>query len=252
LQSPLSIKDIYMAKQEREKGICHICKKEFPLDELYPSDLLRDSLTLIIREEFPDWNESSFICLTDLRYYRSEQIEDLLKEEIGDLSRLEEEVLDSFQEHEIFAENLNKEFEKEMTFPEKNADLLARFAGSWSFIGSFSALIVIWIIINTIGIMHQIFDPYPFILLNLFLSCLAAIQAPVIMMSQNRQAKKEKLRTDYEYGVNLKAELEIRQLHSKLDQFMKKQWHRMMEMQRIQIDLAEQISEKITKNHKKP
>lgn len=241
-----------MAKQEKEKGICHICKKEFLLDELYPSDLLRDSLKQLIRDEFPDWNDSSFICLSDLRYYRSEQIEDLLKEEIGDLSRLEEEVLDSFKEHDIFAENLNKEFEKEMTFPERNADLLARFAGSWSFIGTFSGLIVIWIIINTIGIMHQIFDPYPFILLNLFLSCLAAIQAPVIMMSQNRQAKKEKLRTDYEYGVNLKAELEIRQLHSKLDQFMKKQWHRMMEMHRIQIDLAEQISEKITKNHKKP
>jgi uncharacterized membrane protein len=116
--------------------------------------------------------------------------------------------------------NPNEVMAEQETFGEHVADGVARFGGSWSFIGLFGGVLLAWVIVNTILIRNvgkEPFDPYPFILLNLFLSMLAALQAPVIMMSQNRQDAKDRIRSELDYQVNLKAELEIMQLHEKFD-----------------------------------
>jgi uncharacterized membrane protein len=123
--------------------------------------------------------------------------------------------------------NVNIELQESMTFGQRVADRVAAFGGSWTFIGIFALVMIVWVILNTAALFSQHFDPYPYILLNLFLSMIAAIQAPVIMMSQNRQAAKDRLQADQDYQVNLKAELEVAQLHRKLDhlyQRMEQHW----------------------------
>ena len=124
----------------------------------------------------------------------------------------------------------------------RKGDKIAVFGGSWKFILVFGSVLLIWIIVNTAVLLWKPFDPYPFILLNLILSCLAAIQAPVIMMSQNRQEAKDRLRSKHDYRVNLKAELEIRHLHEKIDHLMSHQWERLVEIQQIQIELMSEIT----------
>jgi uncharacterized membrane protein len=167
-------------------------------------------------------------------------VEKLLDEERGELSDLDRRVLDSFEKGastvQTSASNL---LERNPTFGERVADKVATFGGSWTFILSFLGVLVVWMGINVVGLFSQPFDPYPFILLNLVLSCLAALQAPVIMMSQRRQEEKDRLRSENDYMINLRAELEIRQLHEKIDHQMAHQWERLAEMQQIQIELLE-------------
>ena len=117
------------------------------------------------------------------------------------------------------------------------SDALAAFGGSWAFLTSFAALLLGWMMLNLVQGETKAFDPYPFILLNLVLSCLAAVQAPIIMMSQKRQEAKDRLRSINEYQVNLKAELEIRHLHEKVDYLITKQWQRLAEIQQIQLEI---------------
>ena len=133
----------------------------------------------------------------------------------------------------------NAAFEEQMTFGQRVADQVALFGGSWTFIGLFFLVMLVWMIINTK--LHRPFDPYPFILLNLCLSCLAALQAPVIMMSQNRQASKDRLMATNDYEVNLRSELEIQSLHARFDELREKEWAKLVEMQRQQIELLERI-----------
>ena len=128
-----------------------------------------------------------------------------------------------------------------MTFWERMSDKLAMVGGSWRFILGFAVVIGIWVAVNTIALLRHPFDPYPYILLNLVLSCLAAIQAPVIMMSQNRQDAKDRLRSEHDYQLNLKAELEIRHLNEKMDLLLTTQWRRLLEIQRIQMEVLEEL-----------
>lgn len=185
--------------------------------------------------------DNSYICPADLRRIRSDHIEELLEEERGQSSKLDQEVLESIEQHDLLTEDISRKFETSETLGERLADQVAKFGGSWIFIICFFSILMTWMGINTYIFSHQAFDPYPYILLNLFLSCLAAIQAPIIMMSQNRQAAKDHLRDDDDYRTNLKTELEIRQLHAKVDLFTKNQWERLMEIQKIQIELAEDL-----------
>jgi uncharacterized membrane protein len=119
---------------------------------------------------------------------------------------------------EYVSRNINVLHEERMTFGERAADWFARFAGSWSFISGFMIVLLLWITLNSVFLFIKPYDPYPFILLNLVLSCLAAIQAPIIMMSQNRQVKRDRIQADHDYEINLKAEREIEELHRKIDQ----------------------------------
>jgi len=228
-----------MAEQSQEKMICQICRQEKDPAELMPAELVRPSVQETIRKVHPEWSGEGYICLGDLNRFRIEHVEDVLETEKGELSALEEEVVSSMKEPEIISKNVNLEFDRKLTLGEQAADRIAEFGGSWGFIGIFAGVILVWIIINSIALAMRPFDPYPYILLNLVLSCLAAMQAPVIMMSQNRQEARDRLGAEHDYAVNLKAELEIRQLNAKLDQLLNHQWQRLLEIQRIQMELME-------------
>ena len=176
-----------------------------------------------------------------LGVFRAEYVRCVLEDDIGAISALENEVVRSMQEHEVLANNVEKTFEKQLTFGERLSDQIAEIGGSWKFIIGFGLFLVAWILVNTAWLRAKSPDPYPFILLNLILSCIAALQAPVIMMSQNRQEAKDRLRAEHDYKVNLKAELEIRHLHEKLDYLLKQQSQRLFELQDIQIELMEEL-----------
>lgn len=140
-----------------------------------------------------------------------------------------------------------EETEDKRTFGQKIADKVADFGGSWTFILSFLFFLVAWIFVNAYFLLNKGFDPYPFILLNLILSCIAALQAPIIMMSQNRQEEKDRERAKKDFQINLKAEQEIRVLQRKLDHILEHQHQEMIKIQELQIKLLEDIKSKLNK-----
>ena len=141
--------------------------------------------------------------------------------------------------------NIAKESDASSTFGERAADAVASFGGSWIFIGLFAVTLLVWVSINSLALLHvKTFDPYPFILLNLFLSMLAAVQAPIVLMSQNRQAQKDRLSAEHDYEVNLKAELEIMLLHEKVDLLREGQWSELIAIQKEQLRLLGNLLEK--------
>jgi uncharacterized membrane protein len=204
--------------------------------------MIRAPLVERIRSAFPSWSEDGFICHDDLNRFRGEYVQVLMEQEKGELSSLERSVIESLARQETLAENIEAQFQKKLSLGERLADRIADFGGSWPFIILFGGFILIWIAINTIVLIVRPFDSYPFILLNLMLSCLAAVQAPIIMMSQNRQEARDRLRSENDYRVNLKAELEIRHLHEKLDHLLQHQWERLIEIQQIQIELMNELT----------
>ena len=151
-------------------------------------------------------------------------------------------MLASLEAGETVAENIAAAYDERRTFGERAADALAAFGGSWAFILAFCAVLVVWMTVNVSGVLVRPFDPYPFILLNLVLSTVAALQAPVIMMSQRRVEEKDRLRAENDYKVNLKAELEIRHLHDKFDHQLARHWERLAEIQRVQLELLEELA----------
>ncbi len=200
---------------------------------------MRPSLLDRIKETYPEMPAEGFICIDDLDRFRSSYVSNLLRSERGELTRLEQDVVQSLADHETLAENIETEFEGHRTFGERLSDHLASFGGSWAFLIIFFAILMAWMAFNAIMAGKEQFDPYPFILLNLVLSCLAAIQAPIIMMSQKRQEAKDRLRGENDYRVNLKAELEIRHLHEKIDHILTRQWERLAEIQQIQLEIMQ-------------
>jgi uncharacterized membrane protein len=226
----------------REGKVCGICGKTFALRDLVPGTALRDVVAQQILHDYPDWSQEKFICRPDLNRYRGEYVHSLLESEKGELTSLENEVLTSLRNHETLSKNVDSEFEGEWTLGERLADRIATFGGSWIFLILFGLFLLVWISINSFILYAHPPDPYPYILLNLILSCLAAIQAPIIMMSQNRQEAKDRLRSEHDYQVNLKAELEIRHLHEKLDHLLSHQWERLAQIQEIQLELLAEIS----------
>jgi len=218
---------------------CVICGKDKPARDIARLDVVRPSLLDRIKETYPDLPAEGFICIDDLDRFRSAYVGELLRSERGELTNLEQEVVRSLAEHEMVAENTEAEFEVKRTFGERLSDHLANFGGSWSFLIIFAGVLCVWMAFNVIAAKEQ-FDPYPFILLNLVLSCVAAVQAPIIMMSQKRQEAKDRLRSENDYRVNLKAELEIRHLHEKIDHILTRQWERLAEIQQIQLEMMQE------------
>lgn len=229
---------------EVAKAQCQICHQTKAPSSLVAGDLIRPSLTDFIRRKVPAFDLHGFICATDLGLFRRDYVKEVLEDEIGELSALDQEVVDSLQQHEILSENIGDEFDRELTFGERLSDRIAAFGGSWTFIMSFGVVLFIWLLVNTVVLATRAFDPYPFILMNLILSCIAALQAPVIMMSQNRSEARDRARAENDYKVNLKAELEIRHLHEKIDHLLRKQYNRLFEIQQIQIELLEELGAK--------
>ena len=171
-----------------------------------------------------------------------------------DYAQTEESVLNNIINKDIISENSNKVYSKKQLIGQNIADSVAKFGGSWTFILIFVFILLFWIVLNSVMLMKKPFDPYPYILLNLVLSCLAALQAPVIMMSQNRQEEKDRIRAENDYQVNLKAEIEIKILHEKLNHLITEQWDKLVEIQEIQLELLEDLQKKMelyeNNNHK--
>ena len=174
-----------------------------------------------------------------------EQLKNLVLEKINNLTKREQEMIRRIIQRSHVARNTNKEFDEQLTFGQRLADRVASFGGSWTFISIFGAVLLFWVILNSLVLAryNKAFDPYPYILLNLFLSMLASIQAPIIMMSQNRQAAKDRLDAAHDYEINLKAELEIASLHAKMDELRDKQWSDLVAMQQEQIELLMKLVE---------
>jgi len=231
-----------MKASQAKSMVCNICGKTQARPMMMPAALVRSAVAEQIKTAYPQWKPEGYVCLSDLNRFRMQYIQNLLESEKGELSTLDHDVLLSLQRHETLSGNVDAEFEKDLTFGDKMADKMAAFGGSWGFIIIFGAVLLAWIALNSFVLLKRPFDPYPFILLNLVLSCLAALQAPVIMMSQNRVEAKDRLRSQHDYRVNLKAELEIRHLHEKLDHLLSNQWERLVEIQQIQIDLLSELT----------
>ena len=224
-----------------------ISKIEFPISERVSGKRIRKSILALIQKDNPQFTSDKFLSISELNNYRENYIEGFLKKQIGSLTDLDHTVLDSLKEKTTLTDKLDGEEIKAMTFGQRIADKVASFGGSWTFIILFALFLLIWICINIYWLGNKGFDPYPFILLNLILSSLAAIQAPVIMMSQNRQEEKDRERGKKDYMINLKSELEIRMLHEKIDHLILNEQQEVLEIHKVQIEMMNDILKRIDK-----
>ena len=220
---------------------CYVSKQKLPLTELYRGRFLRTEILDLIKKDFPDFNENDYISIGSLNEYRKRYMATLLKQENAEISEMEKQVIESIAKNELLSKDLEEELSKDLTPAQRIADKIAGFGGSWTFILSFFLFLLLWMAINVFVLIQKPFDPFPFILLNLILSCLAAIQAPVILMSQNRKEEKDRKRSQNDYKVNLKAELEIKLLHEKIDHMIIHQNQRLLEIQQLQTDYLDDI-----------
>jgi len=227
--------------------ISDISKETFPLAEKVEGKSIRECVLDEIKKTHPDFKEGNAISISELNDYRHQYIQNSLSAEMGSLTDMENKVLDALQKNETISENLDDDKVESFTYGQRLADKVATFGGSWKFIILFGTFLVIWMIVNVVLLSSKAFDPYPFILLNLILSCIAALQAPVIMMSQNRQEEKDRERAKNDYMINLKSELEIRMLHEKVDYMLINQQEHLMQIQQIQIDMMNDIMQRLEK-----
>jgi len=222
---------------------CQICQKEKELSEVRPGASVQGGVLETIKKKFPQWSEAGYVCLADLNRFRTIYVQEVLEEELENIATLRAEAQRGVKEYEVLSKNINVEFEQELSFWERLSDRVAAFGGSWGFILSFGAVVMLWVVVNSGIMILRPFDPYPFIFLNLVLSGLAGVQAPIILMSQNRQDAKDRLRSEHDYRLNLKAELEISHLHEKMDLLLTHQWRQLLEIQRIQLELMEELAQ---------
>lgn len=208
---------------------------------------MRDTIFAFIRQTYPDFTVDDYISRSIFEKFRWDYLLDLLKREDDDLSQTEKEVVEAIASNKILSENIEPWIDKQLTLGQRTADMIASFGGSWKFIILFFLTLMAWIITNAWLLGKHPFDPYPFILLNLILSCLAAVQAPIIMMSQNRQEQKDRQRSENDFKVNLKAEIEIKLLHEKLDHLTHFQNKILFEIQQLQIEYLQDIMKQIKK-----
>lgn len=219
---------------------CAVSGRELPRREAVLFDTLRPSLARRILSDHPGITHDAYVAADVVARYRSRFVDEMLEAERGELNDLERRVTESLEQQLTVAENIERQYAGSRTVGERLSDGLASFGGSWTFLIAFFMLLAAWIGYNIWLGPGRAFDVYPFILLNLLLSCLAAVQAPIIMMSQKRQEAKDRLRAFNDYQVNLKAEIEIRHLHEKVDHLLLRQWERLTEIQQIQIEILEE------------
>lgn len=220
--------------------ISDISGKEFPALDKVAGKSISHPILETIQKENPDFSHNGLLSISELNYFREKYISEYLIKEVGEMTELEKTVLNSLTDKTTLSDKIDDE-EPAFTFGQRLADKVASFGGSWKFIIFFGLFILFWICLNIFWLLNKGFDPYPFILLNLILSCMASIQAPVIMMSQNRQEEKDRDRAKKDYMVNLKSELEVRMLHEKIDHLIMHQQQELMEIQKVQIDMLEDI-----------
>ena len=220
----------------------------YPIGERVSGSSINSGIAQIIKEEFPGFNNEQFISITELNGFRKKYLSRLMNKQIGELSKLEETVLSAMSDRSTLSDKPSQDENNDLTLGQRLADKVAAFGGSWSFILTFLFFMAVWIVANIYLLGAKPFDPYPFILLNLILSCIASLQAPIIMMSQNRQEEKDRERAKKDYMINLKSELEIRLLHEKIDHLIIHQQQELLEIQQLQIDMMNDILESVRKS----
>jgi len=220
---------------------CSLCGTTVDSRGLVAAQKLDDLMLELIRRDSPDWAAKRGICKNCREKYRAKKFLGYLEKEYEKISEMERALVGKIARRGRVAKQVGVEYEARLTLGERWSDKVAHFGGSWRFIGLFGAVLIGWMVINSVALARQPFDPYPYILLNLVLSTLAAIQAPIIMMSQNRQADKDRMEAQQDYEINLMAEIEIRDLHDKLDALRYKQWHELWQLQQRQIELLEHL-----------
>jgi len=220
---------------------CSLCDSQVEGRNLASPQKLENRILDLIRKDRPEWEAKRGICSNCLEQYRAKKFVSYLEAEYQKLSEIEHAVVSKITRRGRVSGVVHQDLDATMSFGERVADKVAQFGGSWPFIGLFGGILVVWMVINAWVLASHPFDPYPFILLNLVLSTLAALQAPVIMMSQNRQAHKDRIHAQQDYEINLMAEIEIRDLHDKMDSLRFKQWHELWHIQKRQIELLEHL-----------
>jgi uncharacterized membrane protein len=226
-------------------NISHISKTKISEGEVVKVQEIRAGIFNLIKSNFPDFDKDCIISFSELNQYRRLYLSSLIAQDNEEVAAIGNDVMDTEKNTSVFSENIQDTIDAKLTFGEKVADKVADFGGSWAFIITFFLFIIVWMAVNVWLLAAKSFDPYPFILLNLILSCLAAIQAPIIMMSQNRQEQKDRLRSEHDYKINLKAEIEIKFLNKKIDHLLVQQNKKLLEMQDVQIDYLEDLLKKM-------
>jgi uncharacterized membrane protein len=218
-----------------------LSNREFPISERISAKTIRHPVLNIIQRDNPQFSHNSYLSRSELNLYREKYVTEYLIQEIGELTEAEKSVLASLSNNTTLTDKIEEDDQQILSVGQKIADKVATFGGSWTFIISFGVFIFLWISVNVFWLVNKSFDPYPFILLNLILSCIAALQAPVIMMSQNRQEEKDRQRSKKDYMINLKSELEIRTLQEKVDHFIMDQQQELLEIQKVQVEMMSDI-----------
>ncbi len=224
--------------------------KEYPISERVAGSAINGAIVAVIQAAYPEFKPNMQLSVNELNAFRKNYLSQLMSKQIGELSRLEENVLTAMTDRSTLSEKPGGDDVLDLTLGQRLADKVATFGGSWSFILTFLFFMAVWIAANVYLLGEKPFDPYPFILLNLILSCIASLQAPIIMMSQNRQEEKDRERAKKDYMINLKSELEIRLLHEKIDHLIIHQQQELLEIQQLQIDMMNDILESVRRNDK--
>ena len=226
----------------KKNATCIICGKHYSILEGFYLHNLGSDLVEQIKEQYKNVKPSSFICLSDLQHIRLSNLERTINEDLESNRKINANLEKNLNSNHYVVKNTNN---MKLTKGQKIADALAKYAGSWGFIIAFCIFLFVWMSVNTLHPFGIHFDPYPFILLNLFLSCLAALQAPVIMMSQNRQAERDRFDAENDYKTNRKTEMELRNLHQKVDQLNEVQWPHLLDIQKTEIEVLTEIEYEI-------
>ncbi len=231
-----------MTEEHHPNIVCTVCEKQSRADRSMPVRAIRPAFRSFLEHRLSrELDEAEEVCQGCLVKMRKEHLVARLERQRGALTILETEVADKAASHEAVATDLFATFERKATFGQKLAGGVARVGGSWPFVIGFLLFLCLWMTVNH-SLSGNAFDPYPFILLNLVLSCIAALQAPIIMMSQNRTSARDRLQADQDFRINLKAELEVATLHEKIDHLLHDQWESMLEMQQAQLDLLNELA----------
>ncbi|HXJ36158.1 MAG TPA: DUF1003 domain-containing protein [Candidatus Eisenbacteria bacterium] len=231
------------ATMEVQERTCCLCERTGRRSTMIAAAMVRPQVAAHIAQHYPDkWTGAGYLCRNCLNTERLDYVTARLTQEKGALSTVEEEVAKKAGLHLTIARNIDAQFQEGLTVGQAAADTVARIGGSWVFVIGFLVFLVLWMAFNTFVLRQTSFDPYPYILLNLVLSCIAALQAPIIMMSQNRQSERDRVESTHDYETDLKAEIEIASLHDKIDHLLHAQWERMVELQEMQIDLLTEIA----------
>ncbi|MGV0920371.1 DUF1003 domain-containing protein [Empedobacter falsenii] len=224
---------------------CFVTQKPINRYEAVKGKEIQQEIFKLIEQDYPAITEEDYVSIKVLNKYRRQFFANLISQEKGEMEKLDQDVVEAIRDNSILSENIKENLSKPLTTGDRIADKVASFGGSWTFIISFFIFLLAWMFLNFWMLHNKGFDPYPFILLNLILSCLAAIQAPIIMMSQNRQEDKDRDRAEHDYKINLKAELEIKLLSEKIDHLLVHQNKKLLEIQEMQIQYLENIENQI-------